>query len=85
MLTGQERVPFAFPFDSLGVDRALLDNVLARHPWISPLFDGGRLRRDREYLVPRVWADRPGGDPEESNIGATLRGAFRSYVVSTLP
>lgn len=84
-LTGASQVPFAFPFDSRGVDRAFLDHLIREYPFIWPLFDGGSLKRERDYLVSRVWADRPPSRERSSNVDKTLREAFRNHVVSQVP
>jgi peptidoglycan/xylan/chitin deacetylase (PgdA/CDA1 family) len=38
-LTGQEQIPFAFPFSAHQVDRNFLARLLRRHPYIRPMFD----------------------------------------------
>lgn len=76
-LTGIEPVPFAFPFDSAGVDRELLASIRARNPFVGPMFDTRGLRADRPFIVPRVWADPPAarGDADATNLPALMRTA----------
>jgi peptidoglycan/xylan/chitin deacetylase (PgdA/CDA1 family) len=58
-LSGAEQVPFAFPYDATGVDRAFLADLVARHPRIGPLFGAHGLQPDAPYLVNRMLADAP--------------------------
>lgn len=58
-ISGQEIVPFSFPHSAFGLDRAHLAAVRARHPFIGLLFDTRGLRRDVDFLLNRVWAERP--------------------------
>ena len=58
-ITGQEIVPFSFPHSAFGIDRALLADIRARHPIIGLLFDTKGVRKDENFIVNRVWAERP--------------------------
>jgi peptidoglycan/xylan/chitin deacetylase (PgdA/CDA1 family) len=58
-VTGQERVPFAFPYGGLGVKREVLADILRRNPLVELVFDSGSLRRDPRFVVNRVFADDP--------------------------
>lgn len=76
-ITGRKQVPFAFPFHGFGVDRALLADIRRRHDVIGLIFDTGQLRRDREFVVHRVPADRTRHcRPGESNMPFLLRRAY---------
>jgi peptidoglycan/xylan/chitin deacetylase (PgdA/CDA1 family) len=75
-ITGQARVPFAFPYGGRRVDRALLADIRARHPFIELIFDSGPLTRGMPFVVDRVWADDPAGDPHVSNLPFALSGAW---------
>ncbi|MEA2008004.1 MAG: polysaccharide deacetylase family protein, partial [Chloroflexota bacterium] len=57
-ITGQEIVPFAFPNSAFGIDRRLLADIRARHPFLGLLFDTKGLRRDVDFIINRVWAER---------------------------
>jgi peptidoglycan/xylan/chitin deacetylase (PgdA/CDA1 family) len=83
-LTGRDRVPFAFPHSSAGVERAVLERILAAHEYIWPLFDGGLARRD-EFIVNRLWADRPSGDGTRSDLARTIQRGYYDYLVSLVP
>jgi peptidoglycan/xylan/chitin deacetylase (PgdA/CDA1 family) len=58
-ITGQAVVPFSFPQSAGNVDRASLANILRRHENIGLLFDTKDLRVDVDFMVNRVWAERP--------------------------
>ncbi len=74
-LTGQTRVPFAFPYSGVNIDRNSIAGIVERNEVVDLVFDSGCLRRDPRFIINRVFADAPstaGG----SNIPATLRGAW---------
>lgn len=76
-LTGEKQVPFAFPFHGFGVDRELLADIRRRHDVVGLIFDTGQLRRDREFVVHRLPADRTRNcRPGESNMPFLLRRAY---------
>ncbi len=77
-ITGQERIPFAFPYSGLGVDRQLIADILKRHSTIEMVFDSGCLRNDPNFIVNRVFADDPAGslDADVSSVPGTLRDAW---------
>lgn len=81
-LTGAERVPFAFPYDADGVDRAFLAGLLRRNPLVGHLFGTGKLRRDREFMVNRMVVDSPPAlGAARSNLPGLLRGAYLDEVL----
>lgn len=77
-ITGQERVPFAFPYSGLGVDRQLIAGILNRNSTIELIFDSGCLRNDPNFIVNRVFVDDPARSlpAEISNVAKTLRDAW---------
>ncbi len=76
-LSGAARVPFAFPYDAAGVDRAFLADLLARHPQVGLLFGAGGMAPDAPFIVNRFLVDAPPalGRPG-SNLGGLFRGAW---------
>jgi len=84
-LTGQGSVPFAFPFSGDDISRSFLEEVLRTHPFIGLLFDIGGVRKDRPFVVPRIWCDTPtqGGAPR-SSIPRALAGAYRHQLFENL-
>ena len=58
-ITGQEIVPFSFPHSAFGISRPLLADIRSRHPFVGLLFDTKGLHRDVDFIVNRVWAERP--------------------------
>jgi peptidoglycan/xylan/chitin deacetylase (PgdA/CDA1 family) len=76
-LSGQERVPFAFPYSAHGIDRSLLAEIRRRHPFVDLVFDTEAFKRDAPFMVQRLAADlppAPGDGP--SNIPSILRAAW---------
>lgn len=76
-ITGEQKVPFAFPFTATGVDRMFLDGLVERHPEVGLLFDSKGIHRDRPYIFNRIWADPPGENEEGSNLGKLITEAYR--------
>jgi len=74
-ITKQRRVPFAFPYSGLAIDRDAIAGILKRNSVIELVFDSGCLRRDPAFIVNRVFNDAPpaGGS---SNLPDTLRGLW---------
>ena len=58
-ITGQEIVPFSFPHSAFGINRGLLSSIRARYPFVGLLFDTKGVRKDENFIVNRVWAERP--------------------------
>lgn len=58
-ITGQEIVPFSFPNSAFGVDRGLLFAIRIQNPIVGLLFDTKGVRKDENFIVNRVWAERP--------------------------
>jgi peptidoglycan/xylan/chitin deacetylase (PgdA/CDA1 family) len=65
-LTGQESVPFAFPFRG-PVSRGLLAQIRTQHPLVGLLFDSAGVAPDREFVVQRIMADTSRGAASESS------------------
>jgi peptidoglycan/xylan/chitin deacetylase (PgdA/CDA1 family) len=74
-ITGQARVPFAFPHSGLQIDREIIADILARNPLVELIFDSGCLRRDPAFIVNRVFADEP-SPTAATNVPTTLRDAW---------
>lgn len=58
-ITGQVIVPFSFPNSAFGVDRGLLFSIQVRFPFVGLLFDTKGVCKDENFIVNRVWAERP--------------------------
>lgn len=84
-ITGQARVPFAFPYDGAGIPRTELGEVRRRNPFVGLFFDTGGLRRGPRGLVHRVTADRPPGEGVPSNLPELLRRAWAASLGSAGP
>jgi len=76
-LTGQRRVPFAFPYSANGIDRGLLADIRTRNPFVDLYFDTEAFHRDASFVVQRVAADAPPAPGRSgSNLPAILRGTW---------
>jgi peptidoglycan/xylan/chitin deacetylase (PgdA/CDA1 family) len=76
-ITGKRSMPFAFPHSGINVRRSVLENILRRNPSIELIFDSGYLRRDRDFVVNRVFTDEP-GEKRSTNVPATLSASWTS-------
>jgi peptidoglycan/xylan/chitin deacetylase (PgdA/CDA1 family) len=70
-ITKQKRVPFAFPYSGLAVERDAIAGILRRNSFIELVFDSGCLRRDPRFIVNRVFNDPPSAS-DSSNLPNTL-------------
>lgn len=80
-LTGQDQVPFAFPFSADGLDRDVLDDLRRRHDFVGLMFDTRELRRDRPFIVNRIPADGGPVPWDGTRIHDTLGAAYRRHLV----
>ena len=58
-ITGAEVVPFSFPNSGTGVERRLLADIRSRHPLLGLFFDTKGIRLDEDFILNRIWAERP--------------------------
>jgi peptidoglycan/xylan/chitin deacetylase (PgdA/CDA1 family) len=72
-ITGQDSVPFAFPYYGAGLDRAWLGRLREQHDFIGLFFDTDGLREDDPIVVQRVFGERFGDD---RTMDAILRRAW---------
>ena len=72
-MTGQSTIPYAFPYDGIGIDRGLLAAIRQRHPFIGLIFDTQGLRRDVPFVVDRTPADSPPRNGRSTNLPETLQ------------
>ena len=77
-MTGQARVPFAFPYTGRGIDRGILAAILRRNPFIDLLFDTQDFSRDEDFVVQRIGADRPPSSAADhvTNLPFLMRTAW---------
>jgi peptidoglycan/xylan/chitin deacetylase (PgdA/CDA1 family) len=57
-LTGQESVPFAFPYFGGGLDRLWLAKLREQHPFVGLFFDTQGQRPDAAIVVQRMFGER---------------------------
>ena len=72
-ITGQEKVPFAFPYFGGWLDRTWLADLRERHPFIGLFFDTDGLREDAPFIVQRVFGER---FTRDSTLELILRRAW---------
>ena len=78
-ITGDEKVPFAFPFSGAGVERAFVQYLRQKHPVIGPVFDTGGVAIDAPFVFNRITADCPSSKAAfRTNIPDLLHRAYRS-------
>jgi peptidoglycan/xylan/chitin deacetylase (PgdA/CDA1 family) len=77
-LTGQARVPLAFPYTGKGIARSELAGLRQRHPVLGLFFDTQKIRGDVPFVVQRIWAEqaRYRQFGWQSNLPALLRDAY---------
>ena len=62
----------------------MLQRILVAHDYIWPLFDGGLARKD-EFIVNRLWADRPSRDGTRSDLARAIQRGYYDYLISLVP
>lgn len=77
-LAGAKRVPFSFPNSATGLDRGLLADIRRRHAFLGLFFDTKGLRQDEDFMVNRVWADKPAFSRvgRATNLPQLLKAAY---------
>ncbi len=75
-MVGKSEIPFAFPFNGLGVNRDLLERLRHSHTGIGVMFDTRLFARDRSFVINRAVVDEPAGAARESNLPMHLRRAY---------
>jgi peptidoglycan/xylan/chitin deacetylase (PgdA/CDA1 family) len=80
-ITGSRKIPFAFPYHGMYLDRRLLKSIREKYGFIDLFFDTQHLRNDYHFVVNRVWADpaqclRQG----RSNLPRLLRFSYVDFL-----
>jgi peptidoglycan/xylan/chitin deacetylase (PgdA/CDA1 family) len=84
-ITGDDKVPFAFPFSGAGVERAFVQYLRQKHLVIGPVFDTGGVASDAPFVFNRIAADCPASNGAfRTNIPDLLHGAYRSTFLAGL-
>ena len=84
-ITGDENVPFAFPFSGAGVGRSFLQYLRQKHPVLGPTFDTAGVAIDAPFVFNRITADVPlRNGASGTNIPDLLHGAYRSTFLTGL-
>lgn len=73
-VTGQNKVPFSFPFSGERLQERFLAELIRRYDFIELFFDIGGFRQNAPYIVDRFWADSPEkSDNNKTNLPRLLR------------
>lgn len=84
-ITGQAEIPFSFPHSAEGIDRDFLKSLRENHRNLGLLFDTKGFRRDREFILNRIWVEAPKYNLDEhSPLPVILRRAYIEYSVKAL-
>jgi peptidoglycan/xylan/chitin deacetylase (PgdA/CDA1 family) len=84
-ITGNDNVPFAFPFSGAGVGRDFLQCLRQKHPVLGPAFDTAGVAMDTPFVFNRITADVPlRNGASGTNIPNLLHGAYRSTFLTSL-
>jgi peptidoglycan/xylan/chitin deacetylase (PgdA/CDA1 family) len=84
-ITGDDNVPFAFPFSGAGVGRDFLHYLRQKHPVLGPTFDTAGVAIDAPFVFNRITADIPSRNGASgTNIPSLLHGAYRSTFLAGL-
>jgi peptidoglycan/xylan/chitin deacetylase (PgdA/CDA1 family) len=76
VITGRDRVPFAFPFNGLDLGRQSLAALREELGGIDLMYDTNNLMKDRAFIVNRIWCDTPqGASADRSNLPMLIRRA----------
>ncbi len=84
-LTGSAAAPFAFPYQSNRIRRAVLKQVRAQNPRVGLMFDTHGFRKDSNFVVARQCFDNPlGAPPAGSNVYLAMRHAYMAQLFWSL-
>jgi len=72
-ITGQESVPFAFPYSSRGLTLSFLEAVRRANPVVGCFFDTRGLRPAAPWHVNRIWAEASDRAGAQMSLSAILR------------
>ncbi len=84
-ITGEESVPFAFPYYGAGIDRTWLGRLRSEHKSVGLFFDTGGLRKDEPFVVPNLKSSNHYKIHSVRSVSAARRIASRSTVTGECP
>jgi peptidoglycan/xylan/chitin deacetylase (PgdA/CDA1 family) len=59
VFSGEDRIPFAFPFSASGIERPAFRRILDRNKQVGLIFDTKGIRKDAAFVFNRIWSDLP--------------------------
>jgi peptidoglycan/xylan/chitin deacetylase (PgdA/CDA1 family) len=84
-ITGQNKIPFSFPNSGEGLSRDYLKSLMESHPYVGLFFDTKGIRRDREYVLNRIWVEAPKFNPGgNKSLPDVLKLAYQENAIKTI-
>ncbi len=78
--TGQQFLPFAFPFNVVTLDPQMPDEVMAECPFIRGFFGLPEMQLSLPRLIERTAVDEPPSGSEHSNLPKLVRFAYSRHL-----
>ena len=83
--SGEDRVPFAFPFSASGVDRQALRRILDRNRQVGLTFGTQGIRKDAAFVHNRIWSDPPlPRSNDASDLRVRIRRAYEDVFLAKM-
>jgi peptidoglycan/xylan/chitin deacetylase (PgdA/CDA1 family) len=85
-ITGQQRVPFSFPYSGTGMDRRLLADIRQRSPFLGLFYDTMDMNEDEPFIVNRIWAEKSAYRTAgaATNVPALIHAAYRAQAYAAM-
>ena len=79
-ITGQEKVPFAFPNSATGFDRKTLSEIRNKNKFLGLFFNSKGIIPDENFMFNRIWMERNIADGKPAKTWqAYLKHAYQEY------
>lgn len=84
-ITGQERVPFAFPNSATGFDRSILEEIRDRNSFLGLFFNSKGILPDKDFMFNRIWMERRIDNGQQaSNWQSYVQYEYQAYAMEKL-
>ena len=83
-ITGNKPVPFAFPYQSLGIDRQLLKKIYQKNDFVGLFFDTNGILPYEDFIVDRIWADAPEWNLGRSTLPDLLHLTYQNMLLEKM-
>jgi len=82
-ITGQQIVPFSFPFSGHGIDWQIISSLREKEDYLGLFFDSRGIVESQPYVINRIWADILDGSKDSgSNLVFLLQEAYKEHFLS---